>query len=103
LCSQTPEARKVSGIGLHFPEFIFHATSALKSWFCDFLSSCIHQLKIPKIWRRALIDAIPKPEKQLGDPKSYRPISLLCVPFKILERLIYARVDPIIDPFLPRE
>jgi len=36
-------------------------------------------------------------------PKSYRPISLLCVPFNILERLIYARVDPFIDPLLPRE
>jgi len=46
---------------------------------------------------------IPKPEKPLGDPKCYRPISLLCVPFKILERLIYARVDPIIDPLHPRE
>jgi len=60
-------------------------------------------LKIPKIWRRALIVAILKPEKPLGDPRSYRPISLLCVPFKILERLIYACVDPIIDPLLPRE
>jgi len=54
-------------------------------------------------WRRALIVAIPKPEKPLGDPKSYRPIYLLCVPFKILERLIYTCVDPIIDPLLPRE
>jgi len=86
-----------------FPEFILHTGSALKSWFCDFLSSCMRQLKIPKIWRRSLIVAIPKPEKPLGDPKSYRPISLLCVPFKILERLIYARVDPIIDTFLPWE
>jgi len=33
----------------------------------------------------------------------YRPISLLCVPFKILERLIYARVETIIDPLLPHE
>jgi len=63
----------------------------------------MHQFEIPKIWRRALIVAIPKPEKPLGDPKSYRPISLLCVHLKILERLIYARVDPIIGPFLPRE
>jgi len=39
----------------------------------------------------------------LGDPKSYRPISLLCVPFKILERLIYARVETITDPLLPQE
>jgi len=63
----------------------------------------MRQLKIPKIWRRALIVAIPTPEKPLGDPKNYRPISLLCVPFKILKRLIYACVDPIIDPLLPQE
>jgi len=61
------------------------------------------QLKIPKIWRRALIVGIPNPEMPLGDPKSYRPISLLCVRFKIVERLIYARVDPIINPLLLRE
>jgi len=65
----------------------------------------MRQLKIPKFWRRALIVAIPKPEKPLegGGARSYRPIPLLCVPFKILERLIYARVDAIIDPLLPRE
>ena len=47
--------------------------------------------------------AIPKPGKPVGDRKSYRPISLLCVPYKILERLIYARVEPVIDPLLPKE
>ena len=57
------------------------------------------RLKISKIWRRALVVAIPKPTK----PKSHRPISLLCVPYKILERLIYARVEPLINPLLPKE
>ena len=47
--------------------------------------------------------AIPKPGKPVGDPKCYRSISLLCVPYKILERLIYARVEPLIDPLLPKE
>jgi len=56
-----------------------------------------------QIWRRALIVAIPKAEKPLGDPKSYRPISLLCFSFKILERLIYARVETITDPLLPQK
>ena len=46
---------------------------------------------------------IPKPAKPVGDPKSYGPISLLCVPYKILERLIYACVEPLIDPLLPKE
>ena len=90
---------KSPGLDTIFPEFILHTGWALKSWFCNFLSSCMRQLKIPKIWRRALIVG----RKAIGDPKSYRPISLLCVAFKILERLIYARVDAIIDPLLPRE
>ena len=84
---------KSLGLDSIFPEFILHTRSALKSWFCDFLSSCMPQLKIPKIWRRALIVAIPNPEKPLGEPKSYRPIYLLCVPFKIFERLIYTLVS----------
>ena len=47
--------------------------------------------------------AIPKPKKPVEDPKSYRPISVLCVSYKIFERLIHARVEPIVDPLLPRE
>ena len=86
-----------------FPEFILHTQSALKSWFCGFLTSCMRQLKIPKIWRRALVVVIPKPEKPLGDPKSNCPISLLCVPFKILKRLIYVRVEKIINPPIPQD
>ena len=39
----------------------------------------------------------------MGGLRSYRTISLLCVPNKILERLIYASVEPIVDPLLPKE
>ena len=84
-------------------ELIIHAGAALKSWLRDFLSSCLHRLKITKIWRRALVVTIPKPAKPMGDPKSYRPISLLCVPYKILERLIYTCIEPLINPLLPKE
>ena len=83
-------------------ELMLHAGAALKSLLRDFFSSCLRRLKIPKIWRRALVVANPKPGKPVGDPKSYRPISLLCVPYKILERLIYARVEPLVDPLLPK-
>ena len=41
--------------------------------------------------------------KPFWDPKSYGPISLLCVPYKILERLIYAHVERLIDPLFPKE
>jgi len=54
---------KFPGLDSIFPEFILQAGSALKYWFCDFLTSCMHQLKITRIWRRALIIAIHKPKK----------------------------------------
>ena len=84
-------------------ELITHAGAALKSWLCGFLSSCLHHLKSSKVWKRALVVAIPKPKKPVKNPKSYRPISLVCIPYKILERLIHARVEPIVDPLLHSE
>ena len=75
-----------------------HVGAALKSQLRDFLCSSLHQLKNSKIWRRALVVAIVKPMKPVGDPKIYRPISLLCVSYKIVGRLIYARVG---SPLLP--
>ena len=47
--------------------------------------------------------AIPKPKKPVEDPKSYRPFFLVCIPYKILERLIHARVERIVDPLFHRE
>ena len=94
---------RTPGLDSIFPELLLHTRSALKTLFCDFLTSCTRQIQILKIWRRALIVAIPKPEMPLGDLKSYRPIPLLHLPFKILERLIYTHVDSIVDPLLPCE
>ena len=69
------------------PELIIHAGAALKSWLFDFFSSCLHQLKIPKIWRRALVVVIPKLMKPITDPKSYRQISLSVSPTRSLRGL----------------
>jgi len=63
----------------------------------------LRQLKILKICRRALIAPIPKQEKPPGATKSYYPRSLLRDPVAIIEPVIYADVEPIIDPLLPQE
>ena len=47
-------------------ELILHSGAALKSWLRDFLSSCLRRLKIPKIWRRALVVAIPNKQRSWG-------------------------------------
>ena len=72
-------------------------------WPKGFYSNCFSNLTKPKIWRNATVIAIPKFNKPTDDPKNYRPISLLCVLFKLLERLLLARLEPIIDPHLPDE
>ena len=38
-------------------KLILHAGAALKSWLRDFLSCCLCRLKIPKVWRKALVVA----------------------------------------------
>jgi len=89
---------KSPGLGSIYPEFILHAGSTLKSWFCDFLTSCLRQLKIPKIW-----SCDPTAGKAIGGPKDLSPyissVPLLQDPWETH----LARVEPIIDPLHPQE
>ena len=94
---------KAPGIEDIHAEYIKHQGKNATDWLRSFLSACLRLLKLPKIWRRAKVIALPKPNKPSKDPKGYRPISLLCIPFKLLERLILARITPVIDPQLPKE
>ena len=68
----------------------------------SFLPVCADS-KFPRSGEERLWSRPQNQQSPVGDPKSYRPISLLFVPYKILERLIYARVEPLIDPLLPKE
>lgn len=61
------------------------------------MNTCIEELKIPKLWRQARVVALLKPGKELTDPKSDRPVSLLCQLYKILERLIFNRIAESLD------
>ena len=94
---------KASGPDSIFPELLIHAGPSLKFWLRGFFSSFLPKIKIPKEWRRALVVAIPKLSKPVVDLQSYRPISLLYDSCKILEPLIYNRVEPIVDPLLLKE
>ena len=94
---------KAPGRGNIHPEFVIHQSAKTTAWLCSFFTSCYRRSKLPKTWRHATVVALPKPNKPAQDPKSYRPISLLCVPFKILKRLIRSRIDPVVNPQLPWE
>ena len=55
----------------------------------------------PKNMKKNNIIATLKPGKDAKVTKSYRPISKLCVPFKILERVILSRITPCVEKCLP--
>ena len=83
------------------PEFLLHAGDAVTKRLCQYMSTCLE--RCPKMWRMATVIALPKRNKPKNDPKSYRAISLLCILFKLLERMIHGCINPIIDPQLPHE
>ena len=48
---------------------------------------------IPNIWKKSHIVPLPKPGKDSSVGKNWRPISLLCCPAKVLERLLLPHID----------
>lgn len=57
------------------------------------LNRCLYLGCFPRVWKRARIVIIRKPGKtDYTSPKSYRPIGLLPINGKVLERIICSRI-----------
>ena len=82
------------------PEFLTHLGPRARTWMSIFFSRIIEDNQIPKIWRSAKVIAIEKPGKDPNLAASYRPISLLSVCYKLLERLILQRISPTVESIL---
>ena len=73
----------------HIPGFIYRKFAL---WLALPLSlifnKCMISAKMPTLWKNVLIVPIPKNKHQ------FRPISLLCAPSKILEKMMLAKMTP---------
>ena len=67
------------------------------SWILNLFNKCANTNKIPKGWRKARVVALLKPGKDPATSKSHWPISLLCILYKLYERMIMARIAPIVE------
>ena len=56
-------------------------------------NSCLKLSHFPTVWKKGKIVALPKPDKNLSDPSSYRPITLLPMIGKLFERLVLERLQ----------
>ena len=84
----TLDTSKAAGHDKIGPNLLRHCALALSGILHHLYSLCLLQCYIPTDWRLHLII----PNLKSGDTsqvKNYRPISLLCVVSKVLERLVY--------------
>ena len=84
-------------------EFLKHLGPLARKWLSQFLTRALTEKRLPCIWRKSKVIVLPKPGKDLHLAASYRPISLLSVSFKILERLILHRISPEVEAILQVE
>ncbi|XP_039291190.1 uncharacterized protein LOC111047100 [Nilaparvata lugens] len=85
------------------PEFLINCGKYAKVWLARFFTDIMQTGNIPKELKQSKIIAILKPGKPADLPASYRPIALLSVLFKLLERLIYNRICQKIFDVIPIE
>lgn len=88
--------------GIH-PEFLKHCGKNARNWLVQFFSNILQTSQLPSEFKRTKILAILKPGKSADSVESYRPIALMSVCFKVLERLIYNRISPLIFKIIPIE
>ena len=62
------KAGKVPGPDDIHLEFSLHAGDVATKWLCQFMSTCLEGCKIPKLWRKATVIALPKPNKPMNEP-----------------------------------
>jgi len=91
---------KAPGLDGITTEMIQHFGPKTMSWVLNLFNNCADTCRIPNGWRKARgVVALLKPGKG-KDPnaaKSYRPISLLCILYKLYERMIMDRMSPTVE------
>jgi len=88
---------KAPGIDEIHTEIMKHFGNNTQEWLLKFFNECRLTAKIPKQWLKAKVIALLKPGKLPNELKNFRPISLLCHLYKLYERLILKRINPIIE------
>ena len=88
---------KAAGLDGITAEMIQHFGENTRAWILELVNKCADTCTIPAAWRKAKVVALLKPGKEPTNRKSYRPISLLSILYKLYERMILARMFPIVE------
>src|SRR6195952_2869994 len=97
------KTRKAAGFDGIYPEFFKHFGVFALNWLVLFYNDILLTGLLPREFKQAKVIAILKPGRPPDNAANYRPISLLSVAFKVLKRMLYQRISPIIESVLPKE
>ena len=85
---QITRSEEHAGLDDMLCEQIKHLGPKATVWLNEMMKNILVSKKLPKLRRKSKMIAILKPGKDSSLPKGYRPISLLCHTYKLLERII---------------
>lgn len=94
---------KAAGLDYIHPEFIKNCGPKAIEWLRCFFNDILRMKNVPSIFKKTKIIAILKPGKKPDSAVNFRPISLLSILYKLLERLLYKRIRPKILEKIPVE
>ena len=69
----------------------------------EMMNNILVSKKFQKLWRKSKVIAILKPDKDSSIHKGYRPISLLCHTYKLLEHMMMNRLNHITEHTIIKE
>lgn len=95
------KCRKAAGFDGIYPEMLKNCGPIAFEWLRILFNNILNNGILPKLFKRAKVIAILKPGKDGSEASHFRPISLLSVTFKILERVLLNRIEPIINQTVP--
>lgn len=82
---------------------IKNLSNKTKTYLTNIINAIITTQYFPQQWKHATIIPIAKANKDLSDPTSYRPISLLNTMAKLTETIIHNRLDKYTDKLIINE
>ena len=77
--------------GIHYTH-LKHLPIVTTRYLAKIYETCLKLKYFPDLWKAGLVALLPKPNKDLRDPKNFRPITLLAALGKVMERIVSTRL-----------
>ena len=94
---------KAPGLDEMFTEFLKNFGPVTRNWILQLFNEILLTNRMPNLFKRSKVIAVLKPGKTGSQAADFRPISLLSITYKLLERILLNRIQPVINQHLPVE